>query len=127
MWFPDEDRRIYTDAQGRAHDPLDVRQRLVLESGGLVWALMQKRRACYVALQDPADVGAEAQAETELAGLERQLCGMARKVFEMPSDVPARAQGVRGVYTDDEALAALDHYVGWLAAKKASTAASPES
>jgi hypothetical protein len=129
MWFPEKERRIYTDPRGKCHDPLELRQALVLETGGMVWAFAGKRHDLFKALNTPGlDVGAEAAAEGELARIETKLAALAFKVWGLTPISQAWREGSDGrgeaVATGDEALALLDHFLGWLAQKKDSTAAS---
>lgn len=108
-WFTEVERRIYTDERGIKWDPLHVRNELMIESAGALWAINDKRHKLAQVLNYPPDVTTQGMAEYEHAQCLKDLCRISRSVFDLHRDD----------WTDAEAIAALDRFVDWLDRKKA--------
>lgn len=110
IWFTEQDRRIYTDASGQAWDPLALRLRLVAESAGAVWKLLEMRDKHTRVLQKPPDATAQGVSEFYLGQALTDLVRISRAAFRL-AGFPDK--------TDAEAIEHLDQFVLWLDSKKA--------
>lgn len=107
--FSDEERRVfaYHDGAGTVHgDPLAIWRRMLAAFDGDLDVVLEQAR------HDQAAVWAPAMG---------RLVEAVRDVFAMRPFDPATGQGA----TDEDCLAALRAWQGWLAKKKATAASSP--